>query len=142
MDAQAAQTLGAEIRYVPGVTTQDNDIRFDQITVRGFSLDSDNYLDGMRLMRMTWYATPRIDPYFLDRIDVVRGPVSVLYRQGSPGGAVLMASKLPTEYPFHEVQAQIGSNNRYQGMLDLSGPVDKNGTILYRVTGLARDADS
>ncbi|SAL72771.1 TonB-dependent siderophore receptor [Caballeronia peredens] len=141
MDAQAAQTVDAAIRYVPGVTTQDNDLRFDQITVRGFQLD-DAYLDGMRLMRTTWYATPRIDPYFLDRIDVVRGPVSVLYGQGSPGGAILMTSKLPTEYPFHEVQMQIGSDNRYQGMFDLSGPVDKNGTILYRVTGLARDADS
>jgi iron complex outermembrane receptor protein len=142
MDAQAAQTIDAAIRYVPGVTTQDNDIRFDQITSRGFDLSDDSYLDGMRLMRTTWYATPRIDPYFLDRIDVVRGPVSVLYGQASPGGALLMTSKLPTTYPFHEVQAQIGSDNRYQGMFDLSGPVDQNGTILYRVTGLARDADT
>ncbi|MFM0648170.1 TonB-dependent siderophore receptor [Paraburkholderia bryophila] len=142
MDAQAAQTLDAAIRYVPGVTSQDNETRFDQITVRGFSLDSDTYLDGLRLMRTTWYASPRIDPYFLDRIDVVRGPVSVLYGQGSPGGAVLMTSKLPTAYPFHELQLQIGSDNRYQGMFDMSGPVDKDGTILYRVTGLARDADS
>jgi iron complex outermembrane recepter protein len=141
MDAQAAQTIDNAIRYVPGVTTQDNDVRFDQITSRGFQLN-DLYLDGMRLMRTTWYATPRIDPYFLDRIDVVRGPLSVLYGQGSPGGAVLLTSKLPTEYPFHEIQAQIGSDNRYQAMFDMSGPVDKNGTILYRVTGLARDADS
>ncbi|RAS35357.1 iron complex outermembrane receptor protein [Paraburkholderia bryophila] len=142
MDDQAAQTVDAALRYVPGVTTQDNDLRFDQITARGFDLGNDTYLDGMRLMRTTWYASPRIDPYFLDRIDVVRGPISVLYGQGSPGGAVLMSSKLPTEYPFHEVQMQIGNNNRYQGMFDLSGPVDKNGTILYRVTGLVRDSDT
>jgi iron complex outermembrane recepter protein len=141
MDAQAVQTIDGALRYVPGVTTQDNDIRFDQITIRGFQVD-DAYLDGMRLMRTTWYATPRIDPYFLDRIDVVRGPVSVLYGQASPGGVVLETSKLPLDYPFHEVQMQIGSDNRYQGMFDLSGPVDKNGTVLYRVTGLARDADS
>jgi iron complex outermembrane recepter protein len=141
MDAQAVQTIDGALRYVPGVTTQDNDIRFDQISIRGFQID-DAYLDGMRLMRTTWYATPRIDPYFLDRIDVVRGPVSVLYGQSSPGGVVLETSKLPTAYPFHEVQMQIGSDNRYQGMFDLSGPVDKNGTVLYRVTGLARDADS
>jgi iron complex outermembrane recepter protein len=141
MDAQAAQTIDNALRYVPGVTTQDNDIRFDQITIRGFGID-DAYLDGMRLMRTTWYATPRIDPYFLERIDVVRGPVSVLYGQSSPGGAVLFTSKLPTDYAFHEVQLQIGSNNRYQGMFDLGGPVDKNGTVTYRVTGLARDADS
>ncbi|QGZ65143.1 TonB-dependent siderophore receptor [Paraburkholderia acidisoli] len=142
MDAYAAQTVDAAIRYVPGVVSQDNDLRFDQVTSRGFNLGDDSYLDGMRLLRTTWYATPRIDPYFLDRIDVVRGPVSVLYGQSSPGGALLMTSKLPTAYPFHEVQMQIGSDNRYQGMFDLSGPVDQNGTILYRVTGLARDADS
>ncbi|WP_420994044.1 TonB-dependent siderophore receptor [Cupriavidus sp. 30B13] len=142
MDAQAAQTIDGAIRYVPGVTTQDNDIRFDQITARGFDLSNDTYLDGLRLMRTTWYATPRIDPYFLDRIDVVRGPVSVLYGQGSPGGAVLMTSKLPTAEAFHEVQAQFGNYNRFQGMFDLGGPVDENGTVLYRVTGLARDADT
>ncbi|MFM0738770.1 TonB-dependent siderophore receptor [Paraburkholderia xenovorans] len=142
MDAQAAQTIDAALRYVPGVVSQDNDLRFDQITARGFDLDNSTYLDGMRLMRTTWYASPRIDPYFLDRIDVVRGPVSVLYGQSSPGGSVLMSSKLPTAYPFHELQMQIGSDNRYQGMFDMSGPVDQNGTILYRVTGLARSADS
>ncbi|CAE6801626.1 Ferrichrome outer membrane transporter/phage receptor [Paraburkholderia nemoris] len=142
MDAQAAQTIDAAIRYVPGVTSQDNDTRFEQITSRGFDLDNDTYLDGMRLMRTTWYAAPRIDPYFLERIDVVRGPVSVLYGQASPGGALLMTSKLPTAYPFHEVQVQVGNYNRYQGMFDLSGPVDQNGTILYRVTGLVRDADT
>ena len=142
MDAQAAQTLDAALRYVPGVTSQDNDIRFDQITSRGFDLSDDTYLDGMRLMRTTWYAQPRIDPYFLDSIDVIRGPLSVLYGQASPGGAVLMNSKLPTETPLHEIQLQIGNDNRYQAMFDMGGPVDKDGTVLYRVTGLARDADS
>ncbi|MFT4510027.1 TonB-dependent receptor domain-containing protein [Caballeronia sp. 15711] len=122
------------------MTRQRHPLRPDHVA--RFSLENNEYLDGMRLMRTTWYASPRIDPYFLDRIDVVRGPLSVLYGQGSPGGGVLMTSKLPIEYPFHEIQAQIGSDNRYQGMFDLSGPVDKNGTILYRVTGLARSADS
>ena len=78
MDAQAAQTNEAAIRYVPGITRQDNDLHFDQIASRGFELTNDEYVDGMRLTRTIWYASPGIDLYFLDSINVVRVPVSML----------------------------------------------------------------
>jgi iron complex outermembrane receptor protein len=140
MDQQAVQTLDQALRYVPGVTSQDNDLRFDQLTIRGFAADS--YLDGLKLSNTTWFATPRIDPWFLERIDVLHGPASVLYGRASPGGVVDMVSKRPTDEPLHVIQFGIGNHDRYQTAFDFSGPVDDDGKWLYRVTGLGRDANT
>ena len=141
MDDQGAQTVDQALRYTPGVYSQDGtDIRFDQLYGRGFPLDS--YLDGLHLYQSPRFATPRIDPYFMERLEVLHGPASVLYGQGSPGGLVNYVSKLPMEQPYHEVMMQIGNHNNYQLGFDLSGPVDKNGTVLYRLTGVARTAET
>src|SRR3546814_2069607 len=92
MDDQGAQTVDQALRYTAGVYTQDGtDIRFDQLRARGFDMDS--YLDGLGLFQSPRFATPRIDPYLLERIDVLYGPSSVLYGQGSPGGFVNYSSK-------------------------------------------------
>jgi len=138
MDAQAAQTLDAVLRYTPGVYSQDNDIRFDQLSARGFDIDS--YLDGLKLVRTNWFVTPRIDPYFLDRVEVLHGPASVLYGQATPAGVVNMVSKRPTEETFHRIDFQVGNDDRYQVGFDVGGPVNADGNVLYRVTGLARYA--
>ncbi|MBW0450390.1 TonB-dependent siderophore receptor [bacterium M00.F.Ca.ET.228.01.1.1] len=141
MDDQGAQTVDQALRYTPGVYSQDGtDIRFDQLYGRGFTLDS--YLDGLHLYQSPRFATPRIDPYFMERMEVLHGPASVLYGQGSPGGLVNYVSKLPMEQPYHEVMMQIGNHDNYQLGFDLSGPVDKNGTVLYRLTGVARTAET
>ncbi len=138
MDAQAAQTLDQALRYVPAAFSQDNDLRFDQLTIRGFSADS--YLDGMKLNRTTWFANPRIDPYFLERIDVLRGPASVLYGQASPGGVVDMVSKRPTSEPLHVIDFGVGNHDQFQTGFDFGGPVGESGEWLYRLTGLGRSS--
>jgi len=139
MDDQGAITIDQALRYTTGVNTQDGtDVRFDQLRARGFDLDA--YLDGLAIFQSPRFATARVDPYLLDRIDVMFGPSSVLYGQGNPGGLVNYSSKLPTEQAQHEVTLQIGNHNTYQAGFDLSGPLNQDGTVLYRVVGLARDA--
>jgi len=140
MDDQAAQTVDQALRYTPGVYSQDNDLRFDQLSIRGF--DADSYLDGLKLNRTTWFATPRVDPWFLERIDVLRGPASVLYGQSGPGGLVDMQSKRPTDEPLHVLQMSVGNDNRYQAGFDFGGRLDEQGDVTYRLTGLGRMADT
>jgi iron complex outermembrane recepter protein len=141
MDDLGAQTVDQALRYTAGAYSQDGtDIRFDQLFGRGFALDS--YLDGMHLYQSPRFATPRIDPYFVERMEVLHGPASVLYGQGSPGGLVNYVSKLPTEEPYHEVMMQVGNHDNYQLGFDFSGPLDKDGTVLYRVTGVGRTAET
>ncbi len=140
IEAQQAQSLRDVARYAPGVYFSDDaDFRFQNLNIRGFL--ADQYLDGMRLLSGTW-SVPRIDPYFLERAEVISGPASVLYGQASPAGIVNLVSKRPTDTPLHEVQLQTGTFGRVQGAFDFSGPLDKDGTLLYRLTGIARDADT
>ncbi|RQO39712.1 TonB-dependent siderophore receptor, partial [Variovorax sp. KBW07] len=74
------------------------------------------------------------------RIEVLRGPASVLYGQNGPGGMINVVSKRPSEEPLRELQVQFGDNARRQVAGDFSGPLDAEGKVLYRLTGMVRDA--
>jgi iron complex outermembrane receptor protein len=144
IEAQGSQNIADALRYTPGVFTQYSatDLRYDWLTVRGFTPPL-RYLDGLRLpFGARGYAQPRIEPYGLDRLEVLKGPASVLYGQSAPGGLLNMVSRRPTALPQHEVELQTGTRDRLQGAFDLSGPLDEAGEFSYRLTGLYRQADA
>jgi len=135
LDDRNVTDLNQALHYTAGVNTSySNDTRNDAFTIRGFSSDF-FYLDGTRLPAIPGRALDqfRVDPYQLERIEVLKGPASVLYGQGEPGGVVNMVSKMPTDYTRGQVDAQVGSHDRYQLGVDVSGPVPGNDNILYRV---------
>lgn len=80
------------------------------------------------------------ETYGVERIEVMRGPSSVLYGQGQPAGIVNLVTKRPTEQTIREVQLQGGSFDYKQGAFDFSGPANEDKTLLYRLTGLVRDS--
>ncbi|NIV38732.1 MAG: TonB-dependent receptor plug domain-containing protein, partial [Anaerolineae bacterium] len=85
--------------------------RYDAIKLRGFGSDStDNqYLDGLKVLNdKGTYSIMQMDPYFLESIEVVKGPSSVLYGRSAPGGLIAMTSKRPTFTPQYQVQASVG----------------------------------
>lgn len=116
------------------------DSRSDWLLVRGFP--PARYLDGLALPAGSGTGITRIEPYGLQRVEVIKGPSSVLYGAMPPGGMLNMISKRPTEQPLHEVAMQVGSFNLRQGQFDFGGPLNRNGTLLYRLTGLARNSDT
>lgn len=146
MDARAVQTVVEALQYTPGVYTQPGgkDPRYDNISMRGFDANGiGQYRDGLReLGNSALFSLFRTEPYGLERIDVVRGPSSVLYGQNNPGGLVDVISKRPTATPLREVVAQYATADRFQGAFDLGGAVDKDAKYLYRLTGVARDSDA
>ncbi|MHB8284984.1 MAG: TonB-dependent siderophore receptor, partial [Caulobacteraceae bacterium] len=144
LDDRDVQTLIQAVGYTPGVTAQafGYDPRFDSFYIRGFDITYTGiYLDELRLGGGS-FAIPRLEPYGVEDISILRGPASGLYGLGSPGGVVDATSKRPTQDPFGEVQLQAGSYDRYQGNLDIGGPVPGVDNLDYRFTGLARDADT
>jgi outer membrane receptor protein involved in Fe transport len=54
------------------------------------------------------YSSMQVDPYFLEWVDILKGPSSVLYGRSSPGGLVALTSKKPLYEPYHQVQATVG----------------------------------
>ncbi len=140
---QGAQDLKQALAYTSGVaaTTRSAFSGFDIIYSRGFILD--RYVDGMKLLGGdVGYTVPQIEPYGVERLEVFHGPTSVLYGQASPGGLVNAVTKRPLDTPFHEVEIQTGNFDRVQGAFDLSGPVNADKTVLYRLTGVARNVES
>lgn len=143
MDAQGVQTVPQALRYTPGVFAEPRGVSSTGQEfgyARGFTMN-DKFLDGMKLLKGE-YGIAQIDPYFLERIEFVRGPASVLYGQNSPGGMLNLVSKRPTSQPLHEIETSIGSHNLKQLAFDFGGPLDTAGKFSYRLTGLARDAKS
>ncbi|MGC5703072.1 TonB-dependent siderophore receptor [Pseudomonas sp. NFXW11] len=140
MDAQQVQSVNEALRYTAGVqaNTTAASQRFDTISIRGFDVTTGMLRDGLK--GNTAQAWPKVEAYGLERIDVLKGPASVLFGQNSPGGVVNQISKRPLDKPYHEVQIQGGSFDRAQGQFDFSGPLDDEGQFLYRLVGLERDS--
>jgi iron complex outermembrane receptor protein len=134
------------LRYVPGVQAEPYgfDPRVDRFFIRGFNASGFGlYRDSLQLPSFgDSDRSFRVEPYGLERLEILRGPSSVLYGNGSLGGVVNAISKRPTDTPLHEVELEAGNFNRYAGKFDFSGPIDQAGTFLYRLTGLARDSDT
>jgi iron complex outermembrane receptor protein len=139
--ATGAQTPSEALRYTAGVQAErfGADPRFDWIKVRGF--DAPEYLDGLQLPKGL-YAWPRYDPFGVERIEVLKGPASVLYGQTPPGGLVNFVSKKPLDETQNEVRATVGNRDRIQGAFDLTGPANAEKTVLYRMIGLGRMSDT
>ncbi|WP_424135380.1 TonB-dependent siderophore receptor [Roseomonas chloroacetimidivorans] len=148
IDDQQAQTVSQALRYTAGVLPEVRPSnRFDSVFVRGFGGQGTgaafvNFLDGLRVGRGASFAVPGFDPYLLERIEVLRGPASVLYGQTGAGGIVNLVSRRPTETPIHEVRLEAGTDGRLQAGFDFGGPLTADGQFLYRLTGIARKADT
>lgn len=115
------------------------DTRGDWAAIRGLSVST--YIDGLRSLYGS-YNNVRPEFYTLERVEVLKGPSSVLYGQAELGGIINVVSKLPKSTPAREVEVQIGSNNRKQVAVDLTGPVNEDGTLLYRLVALKRNSDT
>lgn len=116
------------------------DSRSDWLLVRGFT--PARYLDGLALANGSGSGITRIEPYGLERLEVLKGPSSMVYGAMPPGGMVNLISKRPTEKRLHEVMLQAGSYDLKEAAFDFGGPLDHDGTWLYRLTGLARNSDT
>lgn len=141
IEALAAQNLNAIMRYTPGVAvdTRGTVGRLDQYTIRGFS--APQFLDGMRTFGGR-DANPSVDPYRLERVEVLRGPASVMYGQSGPGGLVNLVSKRPTETPQREVMLQGGSFGTFRAGVDLSGALNESRTVLGRIVSSYARSDT
>jgi len=131
------------VAYSAGVRVGSSglDPRFDNIQVRGFETTiAADFLDGLRQPGSGWLSLYSTEAYALERIEVLKGPASVLYGQISPGGMVNRVSKRPSLLAKNEVQVQAGSYGHEQGQFDVGGKLDEAGDVLFRTVGLYRDS--
>jgi iron complex outermembrane receptor protein len=145
MELRGVQDLNAALSYSAGIRFRDypGQQGMAEFFIRGFRANNTGaavFRDGLRQQFNNLDGD--VETYGLERVELLKGPASVLYGQGSPGGLVNMRSKRPTATPFYEVLAQAGSYERLQGAVDFGGPIDAGGKWRYRLTALYRDAES
>nr|WP_285817835.1 TonB-dependent siderophore receptor [Echinimonas agarilytica] len=138
---KGALRLDDAYTYSAGVTGQTYGFatRGDWVKVRG--LDVPQYQDSLQSLFGN-YNNTRPDIYTLEQVEILKGPASVLYGKGSPGGLVNSVSKRPEQESAHEVVAEVGSQSRKQLMLDSTGALDSDGEWLYRMIAVYRDTET
>ncbi|MBV1839670.1 TonB-dependent siderophore receptor [Photobacterium ganghwense] len=142
MDTQQPVSSSSALRYTAGATSEKYGGYggyLDITRIRG--VDADYYLDGLRIISNPGSWLPQIDPYSLERIEVLRGPASAIYGQGTGGGIVNQVSRKPQDVALHELNLQYGSFNRKQIGFDSTGPINDDGTFLYRFTASSLDTE-
>lgn len=116
---------------------------YDDITIRGFRNFDDRRINGLRSYNNFWSQ-----PYIanVERVEVIKGPSAVLYGQASPGGVINIVTKKPLAERRHEIRGDVGTfgSGDNQGFLalDTTGPVNENGSLLYRFNASTWDQDS
>ncbi|WP_462383943.1 TonB-dependent siderophore receptor [Pseudomonas sp. Marseille-QA0892] len=138
---QGALTVQDSLRYVSGVRGEafGQDSRGDSAQVRGITPGI--FQDGLR-RTFGSYKTTRPDPFQLERIEVLKGPSSMLYGQSPVGGLVNLVTKRPQAERRNELQLQYGSFDRRQIALDSTGPLNEDGTLLYRMVAVKRESQT
>ena len=138
---QASADMQEVLRYTPGVRveTYGIDNRGDWFTLRGGSSGS-TLIDGLRRPLTGYWGIVRNEPYAFERIEVLRGPSSVIAGQNGPGGVVNLVSKRPQAERSAEMGVQVG--NHKQAQADFTGPLNQDGTLLYRLVALVKRGDT
>lgn len=140
LNERNVQQLDETFRYRSGVLSghYGSDNNTDWFKIRGF--DQATYLDGLRLYRTGYYQWLP-ETYGLDRVDVFKGPASILYGEAPSGGLINAVSKRPTEEQRGEVEIQAGNRDHRQLGFDTSGSATESGDVRYRVVGLYKERD-
>ncbi|WP_159980518.1 MULTISPECIES: TonB-dependent siderophore receptor [unclassified Novosphingobium] len=137
--SQGAISISDTVKYAAGVLANPygRDTRVDGFNIRG--IDALQFRDGMRDI-FSYYATITSDPYNFSRVEIVRGPASVLFGQGSIGGLVNLVSKTPEFTTGGEMNLVYGSYDRKEAMGDVN--LALSDTLAIRAVGRVRDADT
>ncbi|MBW7902893.1 MAG: TonB-dependent receptor, partial [Rhodocyclaceae bacterium] len=112
---------------------------YDNFILRGFGDTSGfgtAYRNGL-MNRQDIYDVSNVE-----QIEIVKGPAAVLYGRIEPGGMVNYVTKKPLDTPYHAIQQQIGSDHQFRTSVDTTGPLDENGTLLYRLNASYTDNES
>ncbi|MGM3175223.1 TonB-dependent siderophore receptor [Dickeya lacustris] len=138
MDAQAVSSVSDALNYSSGVVTnyRGSSNRNDEVISRGFRY-APKFLDGLSYgLSGQGSAMGKIDPWLLERVELVHGPASVLYGQVNPGGLISMTSKRPTAEDIHKVQFSTGNQHLGEAAFDFGGALNDDKTLLYRLNGI------
>jgi catecholate siderophore receptor len=137
MNSQNVTTLKEALRNVPGITISSGEGGNigDNINIRGYSARTDLFLDGFR--DRGHYSR---ETFFLDAVEVLKGPSSMLFGRGSTGGVINQVSKQAGLRDHSEVGLGVGTDAYYRATADVNRKMSD--TSAFRVSVLAHTEES
>ncbi|WP_230843424.1 TonB-dependent siderophore receptor [Gloeobacter morelensis] len=131
IEDQGAIRLSDVLRNVSGVSFgQDFGGQGAEFNARGFRLNE--YRNGFQEADLFGSLTD-FETAGIERIEVVKGPGSVLFGSADPAGTINIITKRPTLTPYAAVNLTFGSYDLYRPTLDVSGPLTPDGALAYRL---------
>jgi catecholate siderophore receptor len=135
MRDQHATSLQDVLKNVPGVGFSSGDGQRDQVSIRGFTAIADQFVDGIRDDALYFRDLSNVD-----RVEVIKGPASVLYGRGSSGGLINRVTKKPG-VDVTDLSQSYGSWANRRTEADV-GRVFADGDASFRVTGAVEQGNS
>lgn len=126
---QSFQSITDIVTYIPGISSHQGENNRDQLIIRGNSTSADFFLNGVR-DDVQYYR----DLYNVDRVEVLKGPNSMIFGRGGGGGIVNRVTREAGFSAFRELVLQGGSFNNHRGTIDISQPFSDK--VAFRANGL------
>jgi iron complex outermembrane receptor protein len=78
----------------------------------------------------------------IEQVEILKGPASILYGDVAPGGIMNFVTKKPLNYDYRRFEMRVGQYGLFRPSIDLSGPVNENGNLLYRINATYERSNS
>ncbi|MEL6494566.1 MAG: TonB-dependent siderophore receptor [Cyanobacteria bacterium J06623_7] len=108
------------------------------LAIRGFNRSA-ILRDGFRVYNRAAQGIP--ETANLERVEIVKGPASVVFGESEPGGLINLVSKQPVSKPLYDLQLQLGNDRFVRFPVDLSGALTESGNLSYRLNVLYQFED-
>ncbi|MEM9244588.1 MAG: TonB-dependent siderophore receptor [Cyanobacteria bacterium P01_F01_bin.153] len=137
---QGVIRLNDAIRNVSGAIAGEDDPRGQRYTLRGF--DSASVVrNGVRLSNGGTNNIGFQELANVQRIEVLKGPASILVGSAEPGGVINLVTEEPLAEPRYEISFRGGNRSLVEPSIDFTGPLTEDGRIRYRINALYRNEE-
>lgn len=143
LETRHVESVQQAVSYTAGVFADEfgNDDRYDYVRIRGFDQTVlGMYRDGLAARIPAFFTASRLEPYGLQRVEVLKGSTSTLFGLNGPGGLVNSITKRPQDEKHGEIYTSLGDGTKEVGT-DFGGPIDADGVYSYRFTALGKEGD-
>ena len=137
LEEQGAVSLKDALKNIPGISLQageGNPPAGDQFKLRGFNARDDIKVNGVRDLGNYFR-----DPFYVDQIEVVKGPNSTFSGRGSAGGTVNFVTKQPFERDFNRLELSLGTDSYYRGTMDMNKRLSDMSAVRVNLMGHKAD---
>jgi outer membrane receptor for ferric coprogen and ferric-rhodotorulic acid len=127
---------------VPGVNVERAETDRTQYDARGFTI-TNFQVDGIGLPLLSGgIEFGSLDTVLWDRVEAVRGANGMMTGVGNPSATINYVRKRPTPTFQASIMGYLGSYDERRIEGDISGPLNKAGTIQARIIAAHEDTDS